>query len=63
MSRAERIAATKKTIAECDAWILSYNKIIAEGNEVTIPFDLARRDSWRDMRAEAERLLTKLEVM
>jgi hypothetical protein len=63
MNRVEQIVATKKTIAECDAWIASYAKIIAEGNEVTIPFDLARRDSWRDMRVEAERLLTKLEAV
>ena len=62
MSRAEQIAAAKKTIAECDAWIASYDKIIAEGNESTIPFDLTRRDSWRDMRAESVNLLAKLEA-
>jgi hypothetical protein len=62
MSQAEQITDINKTITECDAWIASYERIIAEGNEFTIPFDLSRRDSWRDMRAEAERLLTKLKA-
>lgn len=63
MSRAEQIVATKKTIAECDAWIASYDKIIAEGNEATAPFNLARRDSWIGMRAESVKTLAKLEAM
>lgn len=62
MSRAEQIADAKKIIEECSAWIALQEKLIVEGNEFTIPFDIARRDSWRDVRTEATKLLAKLEA-
>ena len=62
MSRADMVAATKSTIADCDAWIASYEKLIVGGNEATVPFDLARRDSWVAMRTQSVAALAKLEA-